>query len=264
MSEQTNGQIKITVESLSFALMAMQLCDSCTVEEADAIAASILDQENSELDQQCMVKSLQEYFDLTLDEAQRLVESSSVPRKNDDGHRSVDSDHSDDESEYCRSTSSLESDNDDKDGEFVEDGECELCERRMQLTKHHLIPKSTWPRLEVKLLHAARALEQGDTHKAQILLGPGLEHIMDSLLSSSPATYKNDSDTTKTRVKQVLQQTCLICRPCHSAIHNTHDNMALALHFNTIDSLLSDKQVYKFCQWANKQKPGKYAVKECS
>jgi len=41
--------------------------------------------------------------------------------------------------------------------EWLEEGECELCERYIQLTKHHLIPRSTWTKLEPRLVKLASA-----------------------------------------------------------------------------------------------------------
>jgi hypothetical protein len=39
--------------------------------------------------------------------------------------------------------------------------------------------------------------------------------------------------------------------------------MELAEKFNTIEKLLGDERIYRFCKWQNKQKPGKYAIRKC-
>ena len=138
-------------------------------------------------------------------------------------------------------------DSDDDDGELLSEGECELCDRCIQLTKHHLIPRSTWPRIKTKLLHAAIANEEGDCLRAQSILGDGLDHVLPQL------------STNKSKIRQMLQMSCAICRPCHSAIHKAHDNMSLALEYNTVEKLLFDDQISRFCKWASKQKTGKYS-----
>lgn len=132
------------------------------------------------------------------------------------------------------------------------DGECELCDRYIQLTKHHLIPKSTWPRIETRLRHAVEEIERGEVDKAVILLGPGLIHLMNDLQQGADD---------KQSIRRILHRTCDICRPCHSALHKAHNNMDLALSYCTVNLILQDGQMAKFCKWASKQKPGKYAVR---
>ena len=140
-------------------------------------------------------------------------------------------------------------DDGDDDGLALFDGECELCDRYIQLTKHHLLPKSTWPRLEVKLMHAAEAIKDGNKEKATMILGPGLIHLLTT-----------DLQPNKQVIRSILHETCDVCRPCHSTIHRTHDNMTLALSYSTIDLLLQDKQIWNYCRWASKQRVGKYAA----
>ena len=50
-------------------------------------------------------------------------------------------------------------DGDDDDGDYIGEGECELCERTVKLTRHHLVPKSTWPRMRKRLWNAAPWIE---------------------------------------------------------------------------------------------------------
>lgn len=140
-------------------------------------------------------------------------------------------------------------DDDDEEHAPLVDGECELCDRYIQLTKHHLIPKSTWPRMEAKLMLAADAMEDGNVDKASMILGPGLIHLLEDL-----------QPTDKHCIRQILHRTCDICRPCHSALHKAHDNTELALWYGTVDLILEDKQMASYCKWASKQRPGKYAV----
>lgn len=135
----------------------------------------------------------------------------------------------------------------DDDGEWIGEGECQLCERDIKLTRHHLIPRSTWPRLESRLNNAAHAIAEGKEMEARIILGEGMVHLLGSLASD------------RKTIRTVLKTTCDICRPCHSMIHRTHDNMTLANEYNTVEKLLQDSKIYNFCRWANKQKAGKHS-----
>lgn len=231
-----------SVEMLATVLLENQLCD--TTQEATAISDAILQDVSNKVG---IEKSLQEYFELGPDQARLILDKA---MKNNGKEQEEDSDTSSDSDDNETEQETIKSDD---DGEVIGEGECELCERLVQLTRHHLIPKSTHARIEPKLLHAAAALQQGDVDKARVILGPGLEHSIPSLAEQQ---YSQ-----KFTVRRILQRTCNICRPCHSALHNTHDNMTLALHYNTAELLLNDTAIYKFCQWANKQKPGKYAIK---
>ena len=141
----------------------------------------------------------------------------------------------------------------DSDTDFIEEGECELCERsNIKLTRHHLVPRSTWPRIETRLLHAANAT---DPEKAILIAGENLKHLI------PPQNCEEKMGLRKKKwIKGALQRTCLICRACHSAVHNTHENMVLALEYNTSDKLLQDVKIRSFCKWASKQRVGKYAV----
>ena len=147
-------------------------------------------------------------------------------------------------------------DEDSDDGECIGEGECELCERHITLTRHHLIPRSTWPRITPRLTNAVAALSRNDFHRASLILGPGLAHLTD------PLTRVDASAIDKDTIKWLLQRTCNICRPCHSTIHKTHGNMALATSFSTIKLLLEDEKIYNFAKYASKQKTGQHSVKK--
>ncbi len=116
-------------------------------------------------------------------------------------------------------------------------------------------------------------------HHAKVLLGPGLEHLMPQLvkLIHPISTYRHDSNnnnksmtTTTTTTPWLPQhdvwrvqcmsshQPCLICAPCHWAVHRTHDNLAWPSH--VILQLLQDDTIYQFRKWVSQQKPGRQAV----
>merc|ERR1712070_141069 len=99
--------------------------------------------------------------------------------------------------------------------------------------------------MQTKLLQAAEANESGDRERARLILGHGLEHLL------------NDDDGNRTHegrrlsldkavVRTILHDTCDICRQCHSTVHRTHTNMELALNYNSIEKLLEDEKISKF------------------
>ncbi|CAM9438962.1 unnamed protein product, partial [Ectocarpus fasciculatus] len=51
--------------------------------------------------------------------------------------------------------------------------------------------------------------------------------------------------------KDVLNQTILVCRMCHSTIHRFFTNKELALEYNTLDSLVEDERIQKYAKWAS-------------
>jgi hypothetical protein len=209
----------------------------CSTSHEASVMAEVIMSDLTDFDSVEM--ALQEYLDLSEDQTKELASRLKQAL--------VDPDFEEDEEDEPTSGPSV--DENEEDGMMLFDGECELCDRYIQLTKHHLIPKSTWPRLQVRLLHAAEANEKGDMERALSLLGPGLEPLLHTLT------------TDKTSIRGILRQTCDICRPCHTAVHKAHANMDLALLYSSVDKLLEHEQISRFCKWANKQRPGRYAVK---
>ena len=168
---------------------------------------------------------------------------------------------------------------DEQEDLVMREGECELCERFILITRHHLIPRSTWHRLEPKVRKAVSALiEQHNNNnnnnweRVQAIAGDEFSHFLSeiALQQSQSTTTKTTTTTTSSSsssietldirrtVRQWLQRTCNVCGPCHSTIHRTHDNLTLALQYNTLEKLLDDPTIIKFSKWANKQRTGKY------
>ena len=142
------------------------------------------------------------------------------------------------------------------DAEYLTDGECELCDRYIKLTRHHLIPKSTWPKMHARLMQAATAEENGDRERARLILGDGLEYLLGDRADYGGLVLSND----KAIVRAILHSTIDICRQCHNVVHKTHSNIELAMKYNSVENLLADAQISKFCKWASKQKPGRYKL----
>lgn len=199
------------------------------------------DLEGNEHDKEAVQQSLEDYLDIPRPQAKDLVNKLFGEQE---------SPHEEEQSEDEEEQSDLdERNNDEENGTWLDDGECELCDRYMKLTRHHLIPKSTWPKLRIPFTNAAQAKQDGDEAKARMILGADLEHL-----------YADLSSTEKKYINRLLARTCAICRPCHSAIHKVHDNIGLALNYNTIELLLADEKISKFCKWASKQRTGKYSL----
>ena len=99
------------------------------------------------------------------------------------------------------------------------DNVCELCERIMPLTIHHLIPRST---------HAYF-----------------LKH---------PSAV---SDTVRPQVtkQSLLEHQSRICRPCHTQIHRLiPEHRELGTRYNTIEKLIEREDVMAWLHYARRQK----------
>mmetsp|Transcript_19080 Transcript_19080/g.29383 ORF Transcript_19080/g.29383 Transcript_19080/m.29383 type:complete len:258 (-) Transcript_19080:54-827(-) len=244
---------------LANALFDASLCSN--VDEAQGIAEAIVEDVASKYGEfshlsfrEAYVSELEDYFAISKEEAMVLVKKTFFILDDYNDCGSLEDDES--------STISISQPSEDDESEnneqeiLIGDGECELCERYIQLSRHHLIPKSTHSKIKPRLAHALEALQKGDLHKAKTVLGDGLEYII-PLLSKNA----NDSLTPASLFRSILGTTCNVCRPCHSAIHKAHDNVTLAVEYSTVEKLLSDENIYKFSKWASKQRPGKYAVR---
>jgi hypothetical protein len=264
MNSSTKEQSRFIL-SLQNQLKSLQLCTSD--EEASAIAEALVAQELFEASSEYLTKVADAFRDYFEDELSRIDAMSVVrdaaiccwgedvqmlafiglPKMEDSDDASNEDEGSSSHGEY------------DDDGEFIGEGECELCEREIKLTRHHLIPKSTHPRMKKKLWHAASAIESyhSETNlEKQMVLREKLQKTLGiSNIEDLPATISHPS------IRNYLFQISSICRPCHSAIHRIHSEWELATEYNTTERLLECDEVRKFAKWANKQRPGKYSVK---
>lgn len=192
---------------------------------------------------------------ITQEEAQSIVRKS-VDQIRDNGDDESRSTHSlqdasniddDDNGSICH-----HDDSDDEhleDGDYIQEGECELCERHIKLTRHHLIPKDTWGKIRPRFLKASPHYLNGDFETASDIIRIGqLPSTLSSLHFVSPFSIKLFLGNYITR----------ICRQCHGMVHGVFENIELAEQYNTVDKLLGDVRVRNFCKWANKQRPGKY------
>lgn len=108
-----------------------------------------------------------------------------------------------------------EASNDDDDDENLLDmDQCEMCERRMPLTFHHLFPR----KLHKKLASATSS--ESDGIPKELLRTVGI----------------------------------MICRPCHSMLHRTFDHDRLAGELNNLEAIMGRPEIQKWVQWAAKQR----------
>ncbi|MEM6838522.1 MAG: hypothetical protein AAF609_16910 [Cyanobacteria bacterium P01_C01_bin.120] len=54
--------------------------------------------------------------------------------------------------------------------------------------------------------------------------------------------------------KTELNQGVWVCRLCHDGIHDHYDEMALAKHFPTLESIQTDPNIRRHAEWVAKQK----------
>ncbi|KAK3275285.1 hypothetical protein CYMTET_16573 [Cymbomonas tetramitiformis] len=125
------------------------------------------------------------------------------------------------------------------DGADAGHGICQICEREMPLTFHHLVPKQMHPRLIENNLKGCPELQQ-------LYLLHDVDHDME----------------TKDKYRQgglrifLGSHGTLICRPCHSMVHKVEDHASLARDWFTIDRLNQHPDICKWRTWAAAQKGG--------
>ena len=107
--------------------------------------------------------------------------------------------------------------------EEVDDGSCEMCERFVKRTFHHLIPKETHGRYLKK------------------------NRLPENLEETVPNAECTRSFLHSYGVK--------VCRTCHWAIHDAEPNDVLAEERNTLALLLEHPKIYRFAKYNSKRKP---------
>mmetsp|Transcript_563 Transcript_563/g.1003 ORF Transcript_563/g.1003 Transcript_563/m.1003 type:complete len:330 (-) Transcript_563:1957-2946(-) len=228
------------------------------VDALDTIAYdAILDGQDTE-----MIESLCDFLDIAPNEALSILLDAFCVTSNDEDKGNWNGILQEEDSQFLydndKSLLAMEQDDEqstesESDDEYLKAGECELCERETKLTLHHLIPKSTWKNMKQRFLNASKPYREGDIDKVKEILDLGDELPLKLL----PQTFSCGKS-----VKLLLaSHTAALCRPCHNCVHANHDNMELAERYNTIEKLLDDERIYKFCKWQSKQKPGKYGIR---
>lgn len=264
-------------KSIGDRLEALNVCSSpderSSVSEAVAASAPV-DAPPSEGDLESVAEALLEYCDdISETDVKRLVFGAAFDAWGEDvahiTNNGIDSDEDSQSNSSGKISPESDEDESEEDGDFIGEGECELCERAIKLTRHHLIPKTTHARIKKKLWAASPVIEslhllateekkaKGSAKVHQMRerreeLELKLEKILGTMdLSGLPETITNDT------VRGYLGRVANLCRQCHSTVHRVKTEMELATHYNTIDRLLTCDEVVRFSKWANKQRPGK-------
>jgi len=245
--EETNHHTM--VDKMSRLILASQAGSILSPEETLGIAEAVLESDDK-------IEALCDFLvDMTADEASDVMRRAHSVEDNmndDDDDESSSSaqeeeDYDDDDDNSIQSCDSHESND---ASSYLQQGECELCEREMKLTRHHLIPKVTWKYMIIRFLEAGPSYKKADFDAVREILDLG---------DTFPLPTNAKVYTSRIQAKLFLASYCAnLCRPCHSCIHGNIDHKLMAERFNTVDDLLKNEKVYSFCNWARKQRAGKY------
>jgi hypothetical protein len=119
-----------------------------------------------------------------------------------------------------------EEEEEDEEGELIDDGSCEMCERFVsKRTFHHLIPKE---------MHARYLKRKSLPENLEQLKGAQCTRL-----------WLNNHGV-------------LICRSCHWAIHKAEPNNILSMSYNTLDRLLEHPKIRAFAKYNSKRRVSKF------
>lgn len=121
----------------------------------------------------------------------------------------------------------------DEEGEEdeIDDGTCEMCERFVSRSFHHLIPK--------------------ETHNRYLSKGRLPNNLLDTTIGAElTRSWLNTHGI-------------MICRTCHGTIHRTERNEILAEQYNTLDRLLEHPKLYAFAKY-NSTQPCRMRVRKAT
>mmetsp|Transcript_10134 Transcript_10134/g.15288 ORF Transcript_10134/g.15288 Transcript_10134/m.15288 type:complete len:294 (-) Transcript_10134:245-1126(-) len=246
--EETNHHNINMVDKVSRLILASQAGSILSTEETLGISEAVLESDNQ-------IEALCDFLvDMTVDEASDVMRRAlSVEDMNDDGESSSPAEKEeayDDDDDDDNSIQSCDSNESNDAASYLQQGECELCEREMKLTRHHLIPKVTWKYMITRFLNAGPSYQNADFDTVREILDLG---------DTFPLPTNAKVYTSRIQAKLFVSSYCAnLCRPCHSCIHGNIDHKLMAERFNTVDDLLKNEKVYSFCNWARKQRAGKY------
>jgi hypothetical protein len=251
----------MNVQALSRILVHEEgLCGSAA--EVETLIESIVldseDDDDGEDDEGVICRTirilLEDYLGLSQSRAEEIRARVILLPEGSDDHDSVSSTAHEETSGNRASQSDRDDEDDDdtEEEELIGLGECNLCERHnMKLTRHHLVPKSTWASVVPRI---QRGADDDET---------GLQDLMRMLRMQSAATAAGIDGTgalslTRASIRRAIgRHTVDVCRPCHSVVHGAHDNMTLALQYNTLEGLLSDSTIHRHAKWASQQRSGR-------
>mmetsp|Transcript_46009 Transcript_46009/g.59105 ORF Transcript_46009/g.59105 Transcript_46009/m.59105 type:complete len:201 (+) Transcript_46009:33-635(+) len=100
----------------------------------------------------------------------------------------------------------------------IDDGTCDLCERLVNRTFHHLVPK--------------------ETHNRYLRKG------------KLPTNLEDQGECTR---HWLNSHGLMVCGPCHNAIHNAERNETLAEAYNTLERVLDHPKIFAFAKYNSRQ-----------
>ena len=236
VEEESSSALRM--ESLSYVILACQYgaCSRISRQECEGICEEIIDSID-------ILEGLCDYLDLSTEEAQHILKRASRYNSIDSGNDS-DSDadviyknNGKDEQLYDNyedDDSSIESADD-----YIQEGECELCERELKMTLHHLIPKCTWKQIKPRYLEAAEYYRNGQMKKVKDIIDLGGDELP---IGISLKTFKTGAAVNSFLSNFIAN----LCAPCHNCVHAHHRNRELTEKFNSVEKILEDEPTYKF------------------
>ena len=161
----TSDKIIDPRNSLATELFSARYCESIC--EAESIAEALVIPPNDKGDLNSLIDQLLEFFpQMTKSVAIRL--SFNAFNREDEKLTEIPvNPESENDSEDSHSSCNDE-ENDSE--EYLQDGECELCERYIKLTKHHLIPRVTWKKMKKRLLNISDTRSKCDNNRLTALI----------------------------------------------------------------------------------------------
>ena len=138
---------------------------------------------------------------------------------------------------------------DEEEDEDMGEGVCELCQRNMKMSFHHLIPKETHKRYLKKkhlphnfkpnqIVRSAKGDKDEDHNATAVVEG-----------NKGRATLKVECTTYFLNAYGAS-----LCRACHSYVHSIDTNAGLAAKWNTVALLESNEKIRSWVMYASKQK----------
>jgi 5-methylcytosine-specific restriction endonuclease McrA len=120
-------------------------------------------------------------------------------------------------------------------------GECELCDRPVSLTIHHLIPRSEHDHF-LRRPPASLLANQSERSNQSQSQGQGLSKGADPGLTSHD---------------MLIKYRAYLCRPCHSAIHRIiPDNREMGAEYWSVERLMRNEDVQRWIGYARGMKQG--------
>lgn len=129
--------------------------------------------------------------------------------------------------------------------------DCELCGRKMPVTIHHLVPRST----HVYFLRHPSLLSPPPYSSPSSSSSSHLKNQQASNQQGKEQGGRIRGEEEELTKEGLLKRQATLCRPCHSQIHKLiPDHRELGRDYNTIDRLREREDVRRWCGWVMGQR----------